>query len=228
MKNIKPQLAALWRERTVGQVAFSASLVGSGSGVTLGPFNRFTPLAFKHVFSNIGNAYNPNTGVFTAPVKGAYHFELYAGAPGQARPTGAVLMKNGARTVIAYEHQTNGFSAAANGATLLLEANEAVYVQLWPTCIIFDNLNYHSSFSGHLLFPMSLHWLPVAQRIDFKTALLVFKSLYGQAPKYISDMLVLHEPSRTLRTSGTGLLLVPRVRTKHGPESGLNMDQSQD
>ena len=62
----------------------------------------------------------------------------------------------------------------------------------------------------------SLHWLPVAQRIDFKTALLVYKSLHGLAPKYISDMLVPYEPSRTLRTSGTGLLQVPRVRTKHG------------
>ncbi|KAK7878037.1 hypothetical protein WMY93_031306 [Mugilogobius chulae] len=39
---------------------------------------------------------------------------------------------------------------------------------------------------------------------------------------------MLHEPSRTLRTSGTSLLLVPRVRTKYGPESGLNLDQSQD
>ncbi|KAK7877377.1 hypothetical protein WMY93_031914 [Mugilogobius chulae] len=62
----------------------------------------------------------------------------------------------------------------------------------------------------------SLHWLPVAQRIDFKTALLVFKSLHGLAPKYISDMLVPYEPSRTLRTLGIGLLLVPRVRTKRG------------
>ena len=62
----------------------------------------------------------------------------------------------------------------------------------------------------------SLHWLPVAQRIDFKTALLVYKSLHGLAPKYISDMLETYEPTRTLRTSGRGLLLVPRVRTKQG------------
>lgn len=62
----------------------------------------------------------------------------------------------------------------------------------------------------------SLHWLPVAQRIDFKTALLVYKSLNGLAPKYILDMLVPYEPSRTLRTSGMGLLQVPKVRTKHG------------
>ncbi|KAJ0016334.1 hypothetical protein NQD34_014623 [Periophthalmus magnuspinnatus] len=62
---------------------------------------------------------------------------------------------------------------------------------------------------------MSLHWLPVAQRIDFKAALLVYKSLHGLAPKYISEMLVPYEPSCTLRTSGAGLLLVHRVRTKH-------------
>uniref|UniRef100_A0A3P9MAR3 Reverse transcriptase domain-containing protein n=1 Tax=Oryzias latipes TaxID=8090 RepID=A0A3P9MAR3_ORYLA len=62
----------------------------------------------------------------------------------------------------------------------------------------------------------SLHWLPVPQRIDFKAALLVYKSLHGRAPKYISDMLVPYEPSRTLRTSGAGLLLIPRVRTKQG------------
>ena len=63
----------------------------------------------------------------------------------------------------------------------------------------------------------SLNWLPVAQRIDFKTALLVYKSLHGLVPKYISDILEPYEPTRTLRTSGRGLLLlVPRVGTKQG------------
>uniref|UniRef100_A0A8C7WRW4 Reverse transcriptase domain-containing protein n=1 Tax=Oryzias sinensis TaxID=183150 RepID=A0A8C7WRW4_9TELE len=51
----------------------------------------------------------------------------------------------------------------------------------------------------------SLHWLPVPQRIDFKAALLVYKSLHGRAPKYISDMLVPYEPcnkkNRTLHFS---------------------------
>ncbi|KAK7884369.1 hypothetical protein WMY93_027492 [Mugilogobius chulae] len=63
-------------------------------------------------------------------------------------------------------------------------------------------------------------------------------SLHGLPPKYIYDMLELHEPSQTLRTSWTGLLLElesglnmdrppagVRVRTKHGPESELNMDR---
>ena len=36
--------------------------------------------------------------------------------------------------------------------------------------------------------------LTVAQKIDFKTILLVYKSLQALAPKYISDMLEPYEP----------------------------------
>ena len=34
-----------------------------------------------------------------------------------------------------------------------------------------------------------LHWLPIAQRIDYKLCLLVYKSRTGHAPAYVSDML---------------------------------------
>ena len=52
-------------------------------------------------------------------------------------------------------------------------------------------------------------------RIDFKVLLLVFKCLNGLGPSYLSDLS--YQPSRILRSSGTGLLIVPRVRTKtHG------------
>ena len=53
-------------------------------------------------------------------------------------------------------------------------------------------------------------WLPVSQRIDFKILMLVYKTPNGFGPKYISDLLP------RLRSSGTGLLSVPRVRAKHG------------
>ena len=63
----------------------------------------------------------------------------------------------------------------------------------------------------------SLHWLPVCFRIDFKVLLLVFKCLNGLGPSYLSDLLLSYQPSRTLRSSGTGLLTIPKVRTKtHG------------
>ena len=63
----------------------------------------------------------------------------------------------------------------------------------------------------------SLHWLPVCFRTDFKVLLLVFKCLNGHGPSYLSDLLLPYQPSRVLRSSGTGLLIIPKVRTKtHG------------
>ena len=43
---------------------------------------------------------------------------------------------------------------------------------------------------------VTLHWLPVKYRIEFKTLLLIFKGLHGMAPSYIQEMLV---PSKSER-----------------------------
>ncbi|XP_055021661.1 uncharacterized protein LOC129412312 [Boleophthalmus pectinirostris] len=147
-------VTSLRRDREVGQVAFSAALMASGSG-TLGPFNTHTNLVFRHVVSNIGNAYSPNTGFFTAPVRGAYHFEFYIGAHGHSsHASGAVLVKNGEHIFSSYEHQTNGYGTGANGVTLLLEVGDVVFLRQWENTRIYDNENHHSTFSGRLLFPM--------------------------------------------------------------------------
>ena len=43
-----------------------------------------------------------------------------------------------------------------------------------------------------------LHWLPVRQRIIFKLLRLTFKTLNGQSAAYISDLVTLYQPQRTL------------------------------
>ncbi|KAI2658077.1 Tyrosine decarboxylase 2 [Labeo rohita] len=63
---------------------------------------------------------------------------------------------------------------------------------------------------------MSLHWLPVIFRIDFKVLLLIYKSLNGLGPKYIADMLPEYKPNRPLRSLGSSQLEIPRVHTKQG------------
>ncbi|KAK7165548.1 hypothetical protein R3I94_003797 [Phoxinus phoxinus] len=51
------------------KVAFSASLSGSPGGRYYGPSPEATTLVYENIFTNIGSAYDTNTGIFTAPVK---------------------------------------------------------------------------------------------------------------------------------------------------------------
>ena len=55
------QVQELRSEIEERKVSFSASL-GTSEHVTKGPVNTAIPLVYKHIFTNIGNAYNPNTG----------------------------------------------------------------------------------------------------------------------------------------------------------------------
>ena len=53
---------------------------------------------------------------------------------------------------------------------------------------------------------ITLHWLPVQYRIDFKIAVLVYKCLNNLAPSYLSNLIELYSPQRTLRSSNSLLL----------------------
>ena len=55
-----------------------------------------------------------------------------------------------------------------------------------------------------------LHWLSIKDRITFKILLLTYKSLHGLAPPYITDLLTVYKPSRSLRSSSQIQLIPPR------------------
>ncbi|KAL2083068.1 hypothetical protein ACEWY4_020841 [Coilia grayii] len=150
---LKTESQDLRREREQSRVSFSASLLAEGGGHT-GPSGDKT-LLFKHVITNIGNAYDPNTGVFRAPIKGVYFFVVFIHGGGHAStPTAVTLHRKGELVVTAYIHQPGLSLQASNGASLLLEEGDVVYVKLWPGAWVFDDKNHHTSLSGHLLFPM--------------------------------------------------------------------------
>ncbi|KAL6484331.1 hypothetical protein MHYP_G00063760, partial [Metynnis hypsauchen] len=134
-------------------VAFSASLLGEG-GQTIGGHSSEVTLAFRKVFINIGNAYNPSTGMFTAPVKGVYYFGFSAFANGR-NSMGVHLCKNGQQIVATYDYNsTHKDVNGANRAILQLEKGDQVYITLWGGLHIFDSYNSVSTFSGFLLFPV--------------------------------------------------------------------------
>ncbi|TDH05371.1 hypothetical protein EPR50_G00142790 [Perca flavescens] len=151
---LKTEVDKLNKQQIVQQVAFSASLGGTGRA-TIGPFPSATTLIYKYVPTNIGNAYNPNTGVFTAPVRGAYNFEWWVGAFGDnGWGSGAWLVKNSNQLFMAYEQQKDGFMSSSKGMTLLLEVGDIVFIRLQVQTSVFDDPGHHNTFSGHLLFPM--------------------------------------------------------------------------
>ena len=60
-----------------------------------------------------------------------------------------------------------------------------------------------------------LHWLKVDKRIIFRIAILVFRCLKSQAPKYLIDKCVpknLHDVNYRLRSSDMNLLIVPNAQ----------------
>ncbi len=60
----------------------------------------------------------------------------------------------------------------------------------------------------------SLHWLPSEARIHYKVLCLTYKAINELALDYLSGSIARYEPTRSLRSSEKGLLVVPKVRTK--------------
>ncbi len=59
---------------------------------------------------------------------------------------------------------------------------------------------------------VSLHWLPVAARIQFKTLMLAYRTTTGSAPTYFHSLLRIYIPSRSLRSASERRLMVPSQR----------------
>ncbi|KAI5085961.1 hypothetical protein C0J45_3263, partial [Silurus meridionalis] len=60
----------------------------------------------------------------------------------------------------------------------------------------------------------TLHWLPVRYRVENKLLLFVFKAINGLAPAYLTELLTVYHPARTLHCSGHTSLVTPKYRCK--------------
>ncbi|KAF4094705.1 hypothetical protein G5714_023783 [Onychostoma macrolepis] len=129
------------------EIAFSSGLLQSSHG-DIGPFTTDITIIYRNVFTNIGNAYSPITGIFTAPLK----FAVFSF--GQSYPSTVTIMKNGQKMVVAHANQAQGVLNSSKGVVLILEVGDVVYVRLWANTRIQDNGLNHNAFSGYLLFPL--------------------------------------------------------------------------
>uniref|UniRef100_A0A8C2K690 Cerebellin 13 n=1 Tax=Cyprinus carpio TaxID=7962 RepID=A0A8C2K690_CYPCA len=146
------KLESIQAENKAKKVAFSAGLLESGSQ-QVGPFVTQKTLVYQKIFTNIGNAYDPNTGIFTAPVNGVYFFRFYA----HAHPFNQMavsLHKNDQLQCSVYCHQPTTNANGSNGVVLSLQKGDKMYTQLWENSWVYDDVKSYTSFSGFLLFSL--------------------------------------------------------------------------
>ncbi|XP_042354533.1 uncharacterized protein LOC121952112 [Plectropomus leopardus] len=132
------------------KVAFYVALTDTGH---VGPYNTDITLKYSKVFTNIGDAYNPSTGFFTAPVKGVYYlqFTVYGGRNGAS---GVKLYKNNQGIMYNYNVINGGGSFLTHSVVLELIAGDTVHLVLPLSHSVYDNTDNQNSFSGSLLFTL--------------------------------------------------------------------------
>ncbi|XP_078018864.1 uncharacterized protein LOC144458907 isoform X2 [Epinephelus lanceolatus] len=153
MSSSENEVAELKRENADHpKVAFSAGLTDAGH---VGPFNTEITLKFSKVFTNIGQAYSPTTGIFTAPVRGVYYFRYTVWGVSTSTWFGAHLYHN--EKSMAFNEDYNAESShvsVSNALVLQLEKGDVVYMTLHPGRTIKDDLHNRTIFSGFLLFAL--------------------------------------------------------------------------
>ena len=79
--------------------------------------------------------------------------------------------------------------------------------------ILLATRHHHST-----LLLEKLHWLPISERIQYKVACMCFSAINGSGPAYLSELLPVYTPSRTLLSSSdTRMLKIQQYKCKsHG------------
>jgi len=85
------------------------------------------------------------------------------------------------------------------------------------TCV--DIIRMFGSSSSRL---SHLHWLPVHRRIQFKIALITYKTLSTDELPYLSSLLHPYRPSRSLRSANRNLLLIPSIHPSLFAQKNFN------
>jgi len=123
--------------------AFSASRSQSKS---LGPGEI---ILFDHVWTNVGNGYNPNTGKFTAPKSGLYQISgTVMSASGKTLEVH--LFKNDKQTISLYTG--SGYATGTVNIVFKLQKGETVYMKHRNnTQTIYSDSYVYCVFSGFLI-----------------------------------------------------------------------------
>ncbi|XP_063419143.1 complement C1q-like protein 2 [Mytilus trossulus] len=127
-------------------VTFLARLVSPAYGAIAAK----ATVKFEAIKENIGNGYNSGTGIFTAPIKGLYHFTASA-RQSRSGYLHLGMFRNGEEMAVSVALNYNSLTI---GTTFTLQSGDRVYVKnIWSRAsgIVGGGQTY---FSGSLLHKM--------------------------------------------------------------------------
>ena len=127
---------------------FSGDTGGSAHGVSLGDK---TILRLDKVVTNIGNGYNPKTGVFTAPIAGTYSFFLTAMGTNAHGNMELAIDKQGTVLALVWVEGTNDpYDKGSSQVTTHLATGDQVWVRHYAGDQVVRG-SWWTVFTGYLL-----------------------------------------------------------------------------
>ncbi|XP_045208340.1 hibernation-associated plasma protein HP-27-like [Mercenaria mercenaria] len=124
----------------------------AGLGENKGKLDEDTDLVFDKVFTNVGGAYDKQTGRVTIPFSGLYHFTVVIAAQGRQKAA-AMLMNNGTMVETIWAESIPFWATSSNTAILNLTSGDQVWLVRLKRAPYIHGYMY-SSFSGYSLFDL--------------------------------------------------------------------------
>ena len=130
-------------------MAFSAYRDQSVSGL-----GKKQIVIFDKVLINDGDGYSQTTGVFIAPVDGAYYFTWNTASLGNKGALVSSISLNG-KNVVSAAAEAGKFQMAGNSIILKLKRNDKISIGIGRGAEMFSNFKegwFYPVFSGTLLY----------------------------------------------------------------------------
>lgn len=108
-----------------------------------------TNVKFEQVWTNIGNGYDPSTGIFTAPCQGVYHI------------TAVMMSVSGQRLQLTVKHNNeytagsylagDGYKTGSFDVVLNLKKGDTVSIGSQSSYTVYSDSGKYTTFSGYFI-----------------------------------------------------------------------------